>query len=66
MRKYLVDNLFPHTLFGIIKKDIEILENELKNVGYTDIHVFLNTKFDDILKLVSNLKVSFFLLFANT
>jgi hypothetical protein len=58
MRKYLVDNLFPHTLFGIIKKDIEILENELKNVGYTDIHVFLNTKFDDILKLVSNLKDS--------
>ena len=34
------------------------MENELKNVGYTDIHVFLNTKFDDILKLVSNLKDS--------
>ena len=56
MRKYLVDNLFPHTLFGIIKKDLEFFENELKNVGFTNIYVFLNTKFDDILKLISNLK----------
>ena len=56
MRKYLVDNLFPHTLFGIIKKDLEILEGELKNAGFNNIFVFLNTKFDVILKLISDLK----------
>ena len=56
MRKYLVDNLFPHTLFGIIKKDLEILEQELKNAGFNNIFVFLNTKFDVIIKLMSNLK----------
>ena len=56
VRKYLVDNLFPHSIFGIIKKDLEIIENELKSVGFNNIYVFLNTKFNDILNLIVNLK----------
>jgi hypothetical protein len=56
VRKYLVDNLFPHSLFGIIKKDLEIIESELKNAGFNNIFVFLNTKFNDIIKLMSGLK----------
>ena len=54
MRKYLVDNLFPHSLFGIIKKDLEIFEKELKNAGFNDIYVFFNTKFNDICDIISN------------
>ena len=56
MRKYLVDNLFPHSLFGIIKKDLEIIENELKEAGFTNIYVFLNTEFNEILNLISSIK----------
>ena len=56
VRKYLVDNLFPHSLFGIIKKDLEIIESELKNAGFNNIFVFLNTKFNEIIKLMSDLK----------
>ena len=56
MRKYLVDNLFPHSLFGIIKKDWEILNAGLKEVGFENINIFMNTKFNEILNLINNLE----------
>ena len=56
MRKYLVDNLFPHSLFGIIKKDWEILNAALKEIGFENINIFMNTKFNEILNLINNLE----------
>ena len=56
MRKYLVDNLFPHSLFGIVKKNWEILDKELKGIGYENINIFLNMNFNEIINLINNLK----------
>jgi hypothetical protein len=56
MRKYLVDNLFPHSLFGIIKKNWEILNAALKEVGFENINIFMNTKFNEILNLLNSLE----------
>ena len=56
MRKYLVDNLFPHSLFGIAKKNWELLNVSLKEIGFENINVFINIKFNEILNLINNLK----------
>ena len=56
MRKYLVDNLFPHSLFGIIKKNWAILDSSLKLIGFENINIFLNMKFNEIMKFINNLK----------
>ena len=37
MRKYLVDNLFPHSLFGIVKKNLELLNVSLKEIGFENL-----------------------------
>jgi len=41
-RDYLVENLFPHNLFGIIKKNWELLDISLKQKGVENIQVFMN------------------------
>ncbi len=56
MRKYLVDNLFPHSLFGVVKKNWELLDAALKKAGFENINIFMNMKFNEILHLVNNLK----------
>jgi hypothetical protein len=56
MRKYLVDNLFPHSLFGIIKKNWELLDASLKKAGFENINIFINMKFNEIFELINNLK----------
>ena len=56
MRKYLVDNLFPHSLFGIVKKDWQILDEALKKAGFSNINAFINMKFNDIMNFINNLK----------
>ena len=53
---YLVENLFPHTLFGIIKKNWELLDISLKKKGIENIQTFLNMTFDKIIELIKNLK----------
>ena len=53
---YLVGNLFPHTLFGIIKKNWELLDISLKEIGITNIQTFINMTFDKIIELMNNLK----------
>lgn len=55
MQNYLVENLFPHTLFGIIKKNWELLDISLKEIGITNIQTFINMTFDKIIKLINNL-----------
>ena len=54
---YLVENLFPHNLFGIIKKNWELLEITLKEKGIEKIQIFLNMTFDKIIELIKKLKV---------
>ena len=56
MRKYLVDNLFPHSLFGIVKKNWTILDNALKQIGFENINIFLNMKFNEIMNFINNIK----------
>ena len=56
INNYLVENLFPHTLFGIIKKNWELLNINLKKIGIDNIQTFLNIVFDKIIELMNNLK----------
>ena len=53
---YLVENLFPHTLFGIIKKDWELLDTSLKKLGVENIQVFMNMIFIKMNEFICNLK----------
>ena len=55
-RDYLVENLFPHTLFGIIKKNWEFLDSLLKEKGVENIKVFMNMIFEKMIDFISNLK----------
>ena len=54
MKAYLVENLFPHTLFGIIKKEWELLNILLKNIGIENIQTFINMTFDKIIEIMEN------------
>ena len=55
-QNYLVENLFPHTLFGIIKKNWELLNISLKANGIDNIQIFLNMIFDKLIQLINKLK----------
>ena len=56
VQNYLVDNLFPHTLFGIVKKNWELLVVSLKAIGIDTIQVFMNMIFEKISESIVNLK----------
>ena len=56
MRNYLIENLMPHTLFGIVKKDWEILKKSLKEIGIENIKIFINIIFDKIIGLMNKLE----------
>ena len=49
---YLVENLFPHTLFGVIKKGWELLNISLKNIGFENIQIFMNMIFDKTVEIM--------------
>ena len=55
-KNYLVENLFPHTLFGIIKKNWELLDASLKKLGVENIQVFMNMIFPKMNEFICNLK----------
>ena len=55
-KNYLVENLFPHTLFGIVKKNWEYLNIYLKEIGFENVQTFMNMIYDNIIKLINNLK----------
>ena len=51
-KKYLVENLIPRTLFGIIKKGWEMLDSSLKNIGIENIQTFMNMIFDKTIEIM--------------
>ncbi len=57
MRNLLVENLFPHTLFGIIKKGWELLDKSLKEIGIENVQIFINMIFDKVIELMNNLEL---------
>ena len=56
MSAYLVENLFPHTLFGVMLKNWEMLNNLLREKGVENIQVFLNMIFEKMNEFICNLK----------
>ena len=51
-KSYLVENLFPRNLFGIARKQWELLDKELKNIGIENIQTFMNMIFDKIIDIM--------------
>ena len=52
----LIDGLMPQTLFSIIKKDWELLESSLNELGIENIQTFFNMIFDKLIILINNLE----------
>ena len=57
-RNYLVQNIFPRTLFGIVKNDWALLDLSLKEIGITNIQTFMNIIFDKIIDLMNSFESS--------
>ena len=53
IKDYLVKDLFPQTLFNIIKQNWELLSIALKKIKIENIHLFLNAIFEKIFELIS-------------
>jgi len=56
IREYLVENLFPHTLFGILKNGWKLLDSSLKEIGINNVQCFMNMTFDKLIELMNNLE----------
>ena len=56
MKEFLIENLFPHTLFGVIKKGWELINVSLKNIGFENVQIFINMIFDKIIELINKLE----------
>ena len=56
MRHFLIKYLHPDTLFCIVKKDWNFLNNSLKEIGIENIQVFINIIFIKIIELMINLE----------
>ena len=56
IKEYLVWNLFPHTLFGIIKRNWELLSIYLKEIGIEKVQIFLNVIFEKIIEIIVEYK----------
>ena len=52
---FLVENLFPHSLFGIIKNGWKYLDKSLKEIGIDNTQTFINIIFDKVIELMNNL-----------
>ena len=57
-RNYLVENIFPRTLFNIVKNDWALLDLSLKEIGITNIQTFMNIIFDKIIDLMNSFESS--------
>jgi hypothetical protein len=51
-KDYLVENLFPRTLFGIVKKNWELLDVALKQIEIENIQTFITGIFDKIIEIM--------------
>ena len=56
MREFLIENLFPHNLFGILKRGWELLDIELKKIGIENIQVYFNMIFEKMSVFMNNLE----------
>ena len=56
MKLYLVENLFPVSLFGIVKKNWELLDIALKEKGVENIQTFMNMIFQKMNEFICNLQ----------
>ena len=54
-RNFLVENLFPHTLFGVIKNGWKSLDKSLKEIGINNAQTFINIIFDKVIELMNKL-----------
>ena len=55
-RDFLVENLFPHSLFGIIKNGWISLDKSLKEIGIDNAQTFMNLIFEKVIELMNNLE----------
>ena len=53
--QYLLENLFPHTLFEVIKLNWKLLNENLKEIGIESSKVFFNMIFDELINFINNL-----------
>ena len=58
MQNYLVESLFPFTLFGIMKNGWKLLDKSLKEIGFENVQTFINMTFDKIIEIMKNLESS--------
>ena len=56
MKSYSIENLFPQTLFGVIKEDWNLLDKSLKEIGISNIQVFLNMIFEKVVEIMKKLE----------
>ena len=56
VQNYLVESLFPFSLFGVMKNEWELLDKSLKQIGIENIQLFLNMTFDKIIELMKKLE----------
>ena len=57
-KNYVVENILPETLFGIIKNDWELLDSSLKDIGIINVQAFINIIFDEIIELMNDFESS--------
>ena len=56
MQNYLVESLFPFSLFGVMKNGWDLLDKSLKEIGIESVKIFLNMTFDKIIEIMKKLE----------
>ena len=56
IKEYLVEDLFPQTLFGLITNNWKLLSKALKEIKIENIQLFLNVILENMIKLISEYK----------
>ena len=57
MKNYAIENLFPQTLFGVLKEDWKLLDESLKQIGISNVQVFFNMIFEKIIGMMKKLEL---------
>jgi len=55
IKPFLIENISPNTLFGVIKKSWELLNNSLNEKGIENAQIFVNMIFDKIIEYMNSL-----------
>ena len=55
---FLIEYLVPQSLFGVIKKNWELLRTLLEEIGFESPHIFINMIFDDVIQLINDFEFS--------